>query len=187
MKLRYGVVDATIKVAELLSNWLNEISKFVRVRYAMCKDGNHDELRMLGEKKGTFSEDNMNKIMFEFIKVRLADNPNIEIIENNTPMIFDVLCNYGMLAHHGEVKNSQNALMEFQQVYDVKISYLIAGHKHHSSEKDVGVDCEVLNVPSIVGADGYSVKLRKVSNAAAKMFVFEEENGKVAEYTYKLN
>lgn len=186
MKLRYGVVDATIKVAELLSNWLNEISKYTNVKYYMCKDGNHDQLRMLDQPKGTFSEDNMNKIVFSFIKERLKNNPNFEIVDQHTDMIFDQVCGYNILACHGEVKNMTKALSEYSSIYNIKIDVLMAGHKHHSAQEDAGIDSEVINVPSIIGIDDYSMKLRKTSNPAAKMFVFEEGLGKTVEYTFKL-
>ena len=66
MKLRYGVIDGTIKYANFISNWLNELTKYVRIRFQMT-DGNHTELRMLGQPKGTFVEDNMGKIVKEFM------------------------------------------------------------------------------------------------------------------------
>lgn len=187
MKLRYGVVDATIKVSELLANWLNELSKHVRIKYFMTEDGNHDQLRLLGEKKNSFANENMNKIIFEFLNARLSSNPNVEIVKNNTEKIFDTVCGYNILAHHGEVKSPQKSILEFQQMYGVPISFLIGGHMHHSSQEDVGIDAEVINVPSIIGIDDYSISLHKTSNAAAKMFVFEEGEGKVAEYTFKLS
>ena len=40
---------------------------------------------------------------------------------------------------------------------------------------------------SIIGADSYSLSLRKTSNASAKLLVFEQTRGKVCEYTLKLN
>lgn len=186
MKLRYGVVDSTIKIAELLSNWLNELSRKVKIKFSMCLDDNHGQLRMLGEPKGTFTEDNMSKIIFEFIKVRLKDNPNFDIFEQSTSMIYDNICGYNILACHGEVKNMTKAIQEYSSIYNIPINYMIAGHKHHASQEDIGIDSEVINIPSIIGIDDYSMKLRKTSNPAAKMFVFEKGLGKTVEYTFKL-
>ena len=105
MKLRYGVVDGTIKYADFISNWLNELTKYVRVKY-QSTDGNHSELRMLGQPKGTFTEDNMGKVVAEFIKTQLKDNPNFTYIENPTGFIYaQVACNT-ILGIHGEVKNN---------------------------------------------------------------------------------
>jgi len=186
MKLRYGVVDGTIKYADFISNWLNELTKYVRVKY-QSTNGNHTELRMLGQPKGTFTEDNMGKVVSEFIKVRLKDNPNFTYIENPTGYIYEELADCPVLGIHGEVKNMGNAIKELSSIYRIRIQYLLAGHLHHNKAEEVGVNQEVINIGSIIGIDDYSLTLRKTSNASAKMLVFEQEKGKICEYTLKLN
>lgn len=185
-KLRYGVVEQTIKYANFISTWLNEMSKHVRLKFQMIIDANHSQLRMLGQPKNSFKDDNMTKIIITFIKERLKDNPNIEVIENPTGMIFDNLCGYNVLGIHGEVKNMESALRELSAIYQVDINYLIAGHLHHGKGEEVGMDTEVINIPSIIGIDDYSLSLRKTSNSGAKLFVFEDGAGKTIEYSIKL-
>lgn len=186
MKLRYGVVDGTIKYADFISNWLNELTKYVRVKY-QSTNGNHSELRMIGQPKGTFTEDNMGKVVSEFIKTRLQNNPNFTYIENPTGYIYAQLATYTILGVHGEVKNMDNAIKEFSSIYGVPIQYLLAGHLHHNKVEEVGVNQEVINIGSIIGVDDYSLSLRKTSNASAKLLVFEQIKGKVCEYTLKLD
>lgn len=186
MKLRYGVIDGTIKYADFISNWLNELSKYVRIKY-QSTNGNHSELRMLGQPKGTFTEDNMGKVVSEFIKIRLKDNPNFTYIENPTGFIYaQVACNT-ILGIHGEVKNMKTAIDEFSRIYNVSIQYLLAGHLHHNKTEEIGVNNEVINVGSIIGIDDYSLSLRKTANASAKLLIFEQNKGKICEYTLKLN
>ena len=186
MKLRYGVVDGTIKYADFISSWLNELTKYVRVNY-QSTNGNHTELRMLGQPKGTFTEDNMGKVVSEFIKTRLKDNPNFTYIENPAGYIYAELAECPVLGIHGEVKNMSNAIRELSAIYGVQIQYLLAGHLHHNKVEEVGVNQEVINVGSIIGIDDYSLSLRKTSSASAKLLVFEQAKGKVCEYTLKLN
>ena len=186
MKLRYGVVDGTIKYADFISNWLNELTKYVRVNY-QSTNGNHTELRMIGAPKGTFTEDNMGKVVSEFIKARLKDNTNFTYIENPTGYIFAELVGCPVLGIHGEVKNLANAIKEFSSIYGIHIQYLLAGHLHHNKVEEVGVNQEVINIGSVIGIDDYSLSLRKTSNASAKLLVFEQAKGKVCEYTLKLN
>ena len=186
MKLRYGVVDGTIKYADFIANWLNELTKFVRVKY-QSTNGNHSELRMIGQPKGTFTEDNMGKVVTEFIKTRLKDNPNFTYIENPTGFIYAQLACNTVLGIHGEVKNMKTAIDEFSRIYNVPIQYLLAGHLHHNKTEEIGVNSEVINVGSIIGVDSYSLSLRKTANASAKLLVFEQTRGKVCEYTFKLN
>ena len=186
MKLRYGVVDGTIKYADFIANWLNELTKFVRVKY-QSTNGNHSELRMIGQPKGTFTEDNMGKVVTEFIKTRLKDNPNFTYIENPTGFIYAQLACNTVLGIHGEVQNMKTAIDEFSRIYNVPIQYLLAGHLHHNKTEEIGVNSEVINVGSIIGVDSYSLSLRKTANASAKLLVFEQTKGKVCEYTLKLN
>lgn len=186
MKLRYGIVDGTIKYADFIANWLNEFTKYVRVKY-QSTNGNHSELRMLGQPKGTFTEDNMSKVVVEFIKTRLKDNPNFTYIENPTGFIYAQLACNTVLGIHGEVKNMKTAIDEFSRIYNVPIQYLLAGHLHHNKTEEVGVNSEVINIGSIIGVDSYSLSLHKTANASAKLLVFEQIKGKVCEYTLKLN
>lgn len=186
MKLKYGVIESTIKYAEYISNWLNTLSKYVKIKYQQCS-GNHTELRLLTGKKGDFPDENMDKILRVFIKERLKDNPNFTMIENPTGYAYAQLCCSSVLGIHGEVKNMEQAINDFSKVYGVPIDYLVAGHFHHSRSETVGIDSEVINAPSIIGVDPYSMSLRKTSNAGATLLVFENLKGKVCEYSIKLN
>ncbi len=38
MKLRYGIIDSSILYANFLANWLNELSKYVRIKFQMVID-----------------------------------------------------------------------------------------------------------------------------------------------------
>ena len=186
MRLRYGVVDSTIHYSEFISKWLNNLSAYVKIRYQNTY-GNHDQLRMLGQPKNTFTDDNMGKIISAFIKCRLENNPNFEFIENPTSYIYMNLCGYNVLGIHGEVKNMEKSLHEFSKMYGVKIDYLLAGHLHHSKIQDVGSDSKVINIPSIIGTDPYAQSLGKVSDSGANLFVFEEGKGISCQYNIKLN
>ena len=86
-----------------------------------------------------------------------------------------------------KLKNMERALKDFSKIHNVSIQYLIAGHLHHSKSEEIGVNSEVINIPSIVGVDTYSLSLNKTSNASGKLLVFEEGKGKICEYSLKLN
>lgn len=186
MKLRYGVVESTIKYAEYISNWLNEITKYTNVEFQMT-NGNHSELRMLGQPKGSFTDDNMGKIVGFYIQERLRNNLNFVMIENPTGYIFKEICGYNIVGFHGETRSMENTLKNFSKIYKIDINYLIAGHMHHSKTEEIGMDCEIINIPSIIGVDPYGLSIEKVSKSSARLLVFEENMGKTCEYTIKLN
>lgn len=187
MQMRYGVVESAILYAEYMANWLTELSNYVRIKYQMVMDSNHNQIRMCNAPKNAFPDENMSHVINAFLKERLKDNDNITIIENPTGMNYALLSTYAVVGIHGEVKNLGKALNEFSRAYQLPINYIIGGHVHHSESKEVGIDAEALSVKSVIGVDPYGMSLQKTSNAGANLFVFEQGNGKICEYTYKLN
>ena len=185
MKLRYGVVEGTVKYANFIANWLNELSKYVKIKYQMVY-GNHSELRMLGQPKGTFKEENTGMFVREMINARLENNPNFEMVVNPTGLIFDNIEGFNTLAIHGEVRNMENAIKDFSNTYNTDIRILIGGYMHHYKAETVGVNREVINVPSIIGIDDYSMSLNKTSNPGATLLVIERDAGVKIEYKIKL-
>lgn len=185
-KLKYGVIEGSVKYGMFLVNWLNQLSKYVRIRFQMVK-GNHTELRMLGQPKGTFDNENTDYIVRELIKNSLADNPNFEYVENPTGLIFENIYGQNFLGIHGEVKNMATAIQEFSNLYNVQIDYLVGGHLHHDASETVGINREVIRVPSIIGTEDFSMKLRRCANAGALFMIFEKDYGIRVKYPIKLN
>jgi len=174
-----------VKYADFISTWLNELSKHVNIRYQMTF-GNHSELRMLNQPKGTFKDENTGLFVREMIKTRLENNPNFEMIINPTGLIFDKVAGLNVLAIHGEVKDMERAMKDFSSTYNTDISILIGGHMHHYKAEVVGVNREVVNVPSIIGIDDYSMSLNKTSNPGATLLMVEQDAGISVEYKIKL-
>lgn len=185
MKLRYGVIEATVKYSEYISNWLNELSNYVHIDFYSVQ-GNHTELRMLGQPKGTFTNDNMTTVINQFIKVRLSDNPNFTFHENESGLIFENICGYNVLGIHGEVKNMSASIQSFSNTYNVMIDVLVGAHKHHLSMETIGQNREVISVPSVIGIDDYAMSLGKTSNPGALLFFIEEGKGIVEQRNFKL-
>ena len=185
MKLRYGVIESTVRYANFIANWLNELSKHVKIKYQMVY-GNHSELRLLGQPKGTFKEENTGLFVREMINARLENNPNFEMTVNPTGLIFDNIEGLNVLGIHGEVRNMENAIKDFSNTYNTDIKILIGGHMHHYKAETVGVNREVINVPSVIGIDDFSMSLNKTSNPGATLLVVERNTGISVEYKIKL-
>jgi hypothetical protein len=185
MKLRYGVIEGTVRYANFIAHWLNELTRYVKVEYQMVY-GNHSELRMLGQPKGTFKEENTGMFVREMIRAYLENNPNFEMTINPTGLIFDNIEGLNVLGIHGEVKNMENAIKDFSNTYNTNIQILLGGHMHHYKAETVGINKDVINVPSIIGIDDYSMSLNKTSNPGAVLFCIEENKGVTLEYKIKL-
>lgn len=181
MKLRWGVVDSTVKYMEFISEWLNELTSVVNVRFHMVA-GNHSELRMFNQPRGAFKDENMNKVVVSYIKARMKYNQNFELIKNPSGNIFDSIAGYNILGVHGEMKDMEKAIKDLTNTYGVEIHYLLGGHLHHSASETTGVKKGVIRVPSVVGIDDFAMTLNKCSNPAAVIVEFTPNHGKTAEY-----
>lgn len=185
-KLRYGVIESTVRYGRFITEWLNELSKHIHVKYQMVKDSNHCQLRMLNQPKNTFKDENMSYIIAEKLIDRLENNPNFEFIQNPTGYIFDNLVGYNILGIHGETNKLEQAIKDFSKTYGVTIDFLVGGHKHHQDSQNIGIQSDVIGAPSIIGVDDYALSLHKTSDPGATLFVLEKNKGKVLEYNIKL-
>ena len=184
-KLRYGVVEQAVRYANYIANWLNELSKYVVVKFQMVF-GNHTELRFFNQKKGSFKDENTGLFIREIIKAKLDGNPNFVMEINPSGLIFDEIQGYNILGIHGEVKNMGQALKDFSVTYGVDIDILVGGHKHHLSEETIGVDKETVVVPSIIGIDDFAISLNKTSRPGASFLVIKRGKGIITEHRIKL-
>jgi len=187
MKLRYGVIESTMRYANFLANWINELSKYTRIKFHMCLDSNHCQLRLCSAPKNAFPEENMSKVMLALIKERLKNNQNVSIMENPTGLAYSMMSTYCCVGFHGEKSNLKKNLYEMSHIYGIHIDYTLSGHLHHISTEETGMDSKTLSVGSIIGVDPYGLSLNVTSNASSSMFEFEIGNGVTAEYTFKLN
>lgn len=184
--LRYGATDSSILFGNYLGKWLNKLSNDVKVIYNQT-DGNHDEFRLLDGKKGEHSFENAGKIVTNCILLVNEGNPNFELRSNKTGFIFDTIVGYNFLGIHGEVKDLSRAIKDYEHIYNIRIDYLVAGHKHFNEYMNCGVRRGVIGVASIVGSDDFSMRIRKSSDASSSLLIFEEGKGKVLDYTIVLN
>lgn len=185
-KLRYGVIESTVRYGRFITEWLNELSKHVYIKYQMVKDSNHCQLRLLNQPKGTFKDENMAYIIADKIMDRLDGNPNFEFIQNPTGYVFDNILGYNVLGIHGEGKGLESAIKDLSKTYRVDIDFLIGGHKHHQNSSNIGIQSDVISVPSVIGVDDYSLSLHKTSDPGATLFILESGKGKTMEYNIKL-
>ncbi len=185
-KLKYGVIESAVRYGRYITEWLNELTKYVHVNFHMVTDSNHNQLRLLGQPKNTFKDENVSYIIAEKILDRLENNPNFTFCKNETGFIFDEVAGFTILGYHGEGKGLSQAIKDFSMVYKVDIDYLIGGHKHHKATEAVGLSTEVISVPSIIGVDDYAMSLGKASDPGATLLVLEAGKGLTIEYNIKL-
>lgn len=192
MTLQSGLIDATIKFSRLMVEWLNELSKYVKITYLHIPSANHTELRVLGCNKGELPHEDLEKVIINYIHDMLKNNSRITVpIFKNDFVEFNI-CGYNFISKHGHnIKSLKNFIKESNTFYRKWFDYAVSAHLHHSEEITVnqGLDnnCELLLIPSIMGTDEYSDSLMVNGKAGAKFFIFEEGKGKTISYSINLN
>lgn len=187
-KLKEPVVDTVIKLSEFLSQWVVEVYTQLEVPINIVViGGNHDINRLLAGKQ-QFVEENLSKIICEFLKLRLASVEDITV-DDYTDCAIKTIRNTNIMFEHGEA-DPIVTMDYFENLYNISIDEGYFGHLHRQESKSAGItdvgDRMVYRVGSICGIDGYAKQLRK-SNRASATFALYTDNGHDWMKTYYLN
>lgn len=190
MRLQYGVVESTMRFSEFLATWLSELSLAHKINVYGAM-GNHSEIRPLNSKKGDFEEENLERIIFWYLKSRLSDNPNVHIEMNIRNVAFFESAGYNVLLIHGDGEQSldkiaANAITQ----YGRPIDFVICGHKHREMEFPSGMsprgDTTIIRVPSVCGVDSYAMRKGYNGQPGATAMVLEAGYGRRCVYPIRL-
>jgi len=188
--LQIGIIDSVIRLADFLTVWLNELSKYAVIDYYSTW-GNHNEIRPLGSGRGDFPQENTERIITWYLKSTLAKNENIIVHDDKEHLYVDIF-GTRILGVHGQYeKNLESSLKEYLISYGDDVDLLVSGHYHSSHEKTIGQNkkgnIEYIQMPSIMGIDDYAIRLKKASKASTKAIIFEDGIGKTITYDIRLN
>lgn len=177
-KLREPVLDTVIKFSEFISQWISGIQKLMNTPIkVVCVGGNHDIQRLLGEKP-SLEDENLMKIVVEFLKLRLKNIPNIEVA-NYTDVAIENIRGTSIMFQHGEDKDLTTTINYFENLYGIKIDEIYAGHFHSPENKSIGFsalgDRQINRVGSICGVDTFAKKVRCASRPSAYIALYSED------------
>lgn len=187
-KLREPVVDTVIRFSEFMAEWLVEAQKELMVPINVVTiGGNHDVNRLLGSKP-MLEDENLTKIVVEFLKLRLKDCPDI-LVDDYTDVALKNIRGTNVLFQHGEDKDLSTTIDYFSNLYNTDCDEIIAGHLHRPESKTIGItdvgDRVITRVGSICGIDSYAKKIRTAARPSAYMAVYTED-GKTWQRNYYL-
>lgn len=187
--LQLGVVDQTMQYAEFMSEWLNKLSEYVTINYRSVL-GNHSENRNLNSQRGELPKENMERIITWYIQTRLENNTRVKVFDAENIIYFSVFDTHILATHGQDEKNLESSIKDYMMIYQLPVHILKTGHLHHLNNKTIGMNglqnIEFIQSPAICGVDGYSMKLKKTSNAGSLITVFEDGYGKSCTYDIRL-
>ena len=187
-KLKEPVLDTVIKFSEFMAHWIVELYKNIQTPIKIiCVGGNHDIQRLLGEKP-SLEEENLMKIVVEFLKLRLKDFEEIEVADYTDAAIENIRGS-SILFQHGEDKDLATTINYFENLYGVNIDEIYSGHLHRPENKTIGLsslgDRQINRVGSICGTNTFAKKVRVAARPSAYISLYTEE-GKGWNKTYYL-
>lgn len=178
---RLLITEQVMNIAELIAEFINELSKHFYVKYALI-NGNHS--RIVAEKDNSREEENFAEFIRPFIKTRLKKNQNVEYIEHKDCGIIEVdILGNKCLAIHGDNDRDKN-LDKLIQMYNYPINYIFRGHFHQAKQFEVNNTTVVCG--GAFGSEGYAKKGRLYNKPIQKFLVFEKE-GMICSYDINLN
>lgn len=188
-----SVVEATVIVSQLISNFLNSLSKYCNIDYYHCPTSNHSQMRNLNSKASELASEDIEYIICNYIKDTLSNNDKITIHTNFGKEYIEIDNNvYNIISMHGhKIKNINTALSDLSQLKRTFYDIVFLAHYHGGSERIVGenitCDAEVIVCPSFIGSDPYSDSLMKGSKAACCIYGIDEYKGHTETYKIILN
>lgn len=190
--LKIGIVEQTIGFMRFIVSWLNKLSEYVNIDYYQTVSSNHSQIRPFNAKPNEFVKEDMERIIYTYIHDMLKDNNRIKIHECEDKFLIFKILRFNIIANHGHgIKNPSIFLKDAIAKHRIFFDYAFFGHMHHTKISTVaegyGNNCDVINVPSIMGCDIYADDLITGSKAGATLIEFTERQGKRKTYDIILN
>lgn len=168
-----NVIQQVMAVAELISNFLVELSShFDNVIYASTI-GNHGRL---DKKKDALKDENFELLIDWYIKARLQNFKNIKVIEDKIDTTMYILNVRGLnyLNVHGDDDNSNYKIQSAIQMVGVPIVAFCSAHLHHN-KTDYVQGVKTLMGGSLMGMDTLCIKSRIIGFAQQLITVVNDD------------
>ena len=190
MRLEYGIIESTMKLAEYLAAWIGELGQTVDVKVHSCT-GNHSEVRPLRSKAREFEDENLEKIIMWYLAARFEGNGYVMIDSDCNKYSYAVVENYSFLLLHGDGEKSIDIIAkEAINMYGKPIDYFVCGHTHKEQEYPAGLTNDgqsvIVRTPSICGVDRYAQSKGYGGRPGAIAMIIEEGYGRRCVYPIQL-
>jgi len=171
---RKNVIEQVMGVTELISQFLDEVSRYCNVEYYSCID-NHS--RCMANKSENIADENYSLLIDWYLKEKFKNVASVHFNDNayGSDIINFSVYGWNYLAVHGDkdkVNNvTQNMTLMTHKFYDA----IFTAHYHHIEAKEVG-DTMVFSNGSICGVDNYAKDLRCSGKPSQTLYIVTPEH-----------
>lgn len=181
------VCDQLMQVSEVLAQSIAELANYTDCVKVYTTYGNH--ARTVQNKKDNVHRDNMERIIPWWLKARLSNIENVEIVdESDTEITYLNVLGHGFCMSHGDLDGVKSSPRLFQTLFTKRfgldVEYVLLADKHHREEfEELGVSSMIAG--SLCGTDEYANGKRLYSTPEQLLLIVNEECG--VDATYHLN
>lgn len=164
------IITQIVSASEMISCVISELANRFNVA-VYCTYGNHS--RVFADKKQGLPRENFERMMFEYIKLKL---PTVKIIDSKGAdyLTFKINDKLAVLTH-GDKDTVANCKNHFVNILGVKPDYVLLGHVHHHQVKNDNNTKIIVN-GSLIGADSYAVGLRLTTKPSQTLIIHGEDD-----------
>ena len=179
---RFDVITQTMDVAEILAEFLDNLSAYCNVSFYSCLD-NHSRLEP--NKKESMDLESLARLIPWYLQERLKDNECVCICENEfgPEIITCTVCGHNVIAVHGDNDHPSTALQKLTMHTRKQYDMLCTAHRHHTFLEEINTAMVVGN-SSLMGVDRYAEKLRVSSDPSQTLIVVTPDN--ICECLYRI-
>lgn len=190
-----AVVKSCVHVSNLMINFLNELSAYVKIAYYDTIYANHSQIRYLGTKANAMLDEDLGYIIANYIKTGLQHNNRVEVIlpsDNDTFVEIKNIFDFTIFAGHGhQIKNIGTAISDLSMQRRKYIDILFLGHFHGGKEiilnEAVSNNVECIVCSAFIGSDPYSDSLYTGCKASCGIYGIDKKYGHTETYKIILN
>ena len=171
---RFDVITQVMQVAEILAEFIYELSNNFNVHYYDCTD-NHS--RIEPNKKESIDLESLTRIIKWYLVTRFEGNENIAI-HNNTygDDIVSFICKGWHIAGvHGDNDKQCDVIERLTMMTHESFDLVLTAHNHHFAADETNESVLLAN-GSLMGTDHYAAKLRKSSKPSQNLIIVTDRS-----------
>ena len=168
------VVEQVMYAAEILSQFLNELTKLgIEIVYRSVSD-NHS--RIIADKNQHIEKEQFSRLIDWYVAERLKDT-SIAMPESSVDFSIGKFNVFGktIMFSHGHWGNKNSSAQEFIGLTREWVDYICLGHYHSPAAKEYQ-GCKVIINGSIVGTEQYAFSRHLFTKPSQKLLIFTENS-----------
>lgn len=172
---REDAVSQTMHVAELMAQFLFNLSLKVNIEYYDCLD-NHS--RIEPNMKESIRLESLARIITWYLEERFRNYPAIKVSFNKYSddiIAFTSKFGWNVVGVHGDLDTQKAVIKNMRGMLIERPDLVCTAHMHHFSANEEN-ECMMISNPSLMGTDGFAESKRLTSKPAQTLIIADEDS-----------